>query len=174
MDNIYNRLSEDAIKDGYLNELLFKLVEINHHQILKEIESSTLSNNEFNHLLRFADIMSCSDKSEFRNYSLKIISLMYEKYKYNEKYNITALAIFSILGSFFSIDKFLIFDSNFKLPIERNVEANIKKNIQIVPFNENYIFTDNHIKELVIQKLLVFPHLPQWENLLYSSHFYIK
>lgn len=146
MDNIYNRLSEDAIKDGYLNELLFKLVEINHHQILKEIESSTLSNNEFNHLLRFADIMSCSDKSEFRNYSLKIISLMYEKYKYNEKYNITALAIFSILGSFFSIDKFLIFDSNFKLPIERNVEANIKKNIQIVPFNENYIFTDNQFE----------------------------
>lgn len=146
MDNIYNRLSEDAIKDGYLNELLFKLVEINHHQILKEIESSTLSNNEFNHLLRFADIMSCSDKSEFRNYSLKIISLMYEKYKYNEKYNITALAIFSKLGSFFSIDKFLIFDSNFKLPIERNVEANIKKNIQIVPFNENYIFTDNQFE----------------------------
>lgn len=71
---------------------------------------------------------------------------MYEKYKYNEKYNITALAIFSKLGSFFSIDKFLIFDSNFKLPIERNVEANIKKNIQIVPFNENYIFTDNQFE----------------------------
>ncbi len=144
--NIYNKLANDAIKDGYLNELLSKLVEINHQQIFKELETSSLSNNEFIHLLRFADIMSCSDKSEFRNYSLQIISLMYEKYKYNEKYKISALAIFSKLGSFFSIDKFLITDSEVKLPIERSIEANMKMNIQIVPFNNSYIFTDNQFE----------------------------
>jgi replicative superfamily II helicase len=145
-NNIYNRLSKDAIEEGYLNELLFKLVEINHHQILKELEVDSLTNNEFFHLLRFADIMSCSDKSEFRNHSLQIISLMYEKYKNDEKYNMAALAIFSKLGSFFSIDKFLISNSKFKLPIERDIEANIKKNIQIVPFNKDYIFTDNQFE----------------------------
>lgn len=176
-NNIFNRLSKDAIEDGYLNELLFKLVEINHHLIFKELEINSLTKNEFLHLLRFADIMSCSDKSEFRNHSLQIISLMYEKYKNDEKYNMTAIAIFSKLGSFFSIDKFLISSPKFKLPIERDIEANIKKNIQIVPFNEDYILQTislNCIKKLVIQKLLVFQHLLQWGNLLYLNHFYIK
>lgn len=142
MDSIYSKLSQDALEDGYLNELIFKLTEINFKTIFKESDVEVLTQLEISHLYRFADIMSCSEESEFRNISLKIVSLMYEKSKEDEQYNKFALAVLTKLGSFYSIQQFLNQKFNFNLPTERNIESQIKKEIQIVPFNEKYIFTD--------------------------------
>ncbi|USS85610.1 DEAD/DEAH box helicase [Fructilactobacillus myrtifloralis] len=112
-DDIISQLIRKAENDDYLDYLLKKAENVQAYYTfsdLKLIESSChrLSKKEVNDILRFADILSMSEKPLNKNKALKIVSLMYDKNKNKNEnmYKLVSKGVLSKYGNFPSI-KFL-------------------------------------------------------------------
>lgn len=79
-ESITEWLNTRAIEDSYLYELLAES-QIRYGDNLLGISKKIMDKKRFLDLLRFADILSRSEKSQNRNISLKIISLLYDEFK---------------------------------------------------------------------------------------------
>lgn len=135
-------LSEKSIKDEYLNKLISKLELLVANQFINNSNSLTLTDKEIFDLLRFADILSYSEKDIGKNLSFKILSLLSDLEISNEEFNTIFKSIMINLGNFPGIRRLeKIKNEKIKVPFEREIEEYVKSQIQTVPVSED-IFTD--------------------------------
>ena len=133
-----------ALQDSYLNELTGKLELKYAHIFLYQRDDIILTEKEYDDILRFADILSRSNEAEGRNKAYKIISLLYDAYKYDRQFQYYANSILTKLGNFASLN-IAVQDSKKVETIETALEKEIKKIYQKVPFSD-LIFTDPQYK----------------------------
>jgi superfamily II DNA/RNA helicase len=146
-----DELVSKALKDPYLEELLTKLEKINAFNFFKLSNQESLSEKEYNDLLRFADILSYSYDGEPRNKAYKIISLLFEFSKQDKFYKISSTAILSKLGNFPGLSLFeKKYEIKENLPFARELEKAIKQELQKVP-DKDLVFTDSQY--IIFQKL---------------------
>ena len=86
-----------ALNDPYLHELTRKLEYKYAHIFLYQKDDILLTEKEFDDVLRFADILSRSDKADGRNKAYKIVSLLYDVYKDNMQFQYYANSILTKL-----------------------------------------------------------------------------
>ena len=144
--NIYNRLADEIQTNKYLEHLYDKLVRMYTHIILLSedcTQNSLLSEKEFNDLMRFADILSCSNYDWARNKALKILAFIIELKKDDDKTIFFAKWIFAKLWHFIGLANYPV--SNL-LPIEREIELWLKEIEQRVPNNPELHFTDGQFE----------------------------
>lgn len=138
-------LAQKALKDNYLKKLVSKLeLAITYKNILRQDPINYLSKQDFNHLIRFADILSSSKYEDSRNLAYKIISILFE-YGQNIPTLEECLRVILIkLGNFPAISYLEKRENRekFELPLESKYEEIIKRLIQKVP-NSKYVFTDS-------------------------------
>ncbi|QVK02885.1 DEAD/DEAH box helicase [Mycoplasma mycoides] len=108
MDKFTDTLAEKSYISSYLKELVLKLENIFANKFYDSRDINNLTNKELNDICRFSDILCRSTKSNHKNLSLRIASLLYELYKNTENFTLshTFNIIFNIfikLGSFPSI-----------------------------------------------------------------------
>lgn len=133
-----------ALNDLYLDELTRKLEYKYAHIFLYQKDDILLTEKEFDDVLRFADILSRSDKADGRNKAYKIVSLLYDVYKDNMQFQYYANSILTKLGNFASLS-IAVGNSEIVDTIETALEKQIKKTYQKVPFND-LVFTDSQYK----------------------------
>jgi replicative superfamily II helicase len=133
-----------ALNDPYLDELTRKLEYKYAHIFLYQKDDILLTEKEFDDVLRFADILSRSDKADGRNKAYKIVSLLYDVYKDNMQFQYYANSILTKLGNFASLS-IAVGNSEIVDTIETALEKQIKKTYQKVPFND-LVFTDSQYK----------------------------
>lgn len=133
-----------ALNDSYLDELTRKLEYKYAHIFLYQKDDILLTEKEFDDVLRFADILSRSDKADGRNKAYKIVSLLYDVYKDNMQFQYYANSILTKLGNFASLS-IAVGNSEIVDTIETALEKQIKKTYQKVPFND-LVFTDSQYK----------------------------
>ena len=133
-----------ALNDPYLDELTRKLEYKYAHIFLYQKDDILLTEKEFDDVLRFADILSRSDKADGRNKAYKIVSLLYDVYKDNMQFQYHANSILTKLGNFASLS-IAVGNSEIVDTIETALEKQIKKTYQKVPFND-LVFTDSQYK----------------------------
>lgn len=139
---LIQKMSEKAFEDVYLKTLLHKLEENYSNRIFFNVCKLTIDEKEINHLLRFSDILCRSEKSNHRNLSLKIISLLQEidEIRNMEYFQIIATNVLVKLGNFPSMP--IIFNNEQYLKIEEVRNDYIIKSIaQISPLDKP--FTDS-------------------------------
>lgn len=144
MKTLIEKLASQANSDPYLKEILYKM----EHRIASDligINGDRISDNEIIDSLRFADILSRSEKISNRNLSLKIISLLFElnKVKKDDYFKAVASSILVKLGNFPSIE---VIDSEENILNISEIKFNyLAKSItQESPFGEP--FTDPQFK----------------------------
>lgn len=117
---------------------------ISYENILSTEIDEGLSEKEFYHLLRFADILSSSQNEMARNLAYKIVSLIFEYHKSPQIIENILKVILVKLGNFPAIKFFEKTRSNaeFQIPTENQYEETIKRSIQAVP-NSELVFTDS-------------------------------
>lgn len=106
MKTIIEELAEEAFHDEYLKRLLYKL-ETNYAKRLVEHNCKiNILEKDLYSLLRFADILCRSNKTEHRNLSLKIISLVIEfkDFKEMEYVKVISMSTLVKLGNFPSLE----------------------------------------------------------------------
>lgn len=133
-----------ALNDPYLDELTRKLEYKYAHIFLYQKDDILLTEIEFDDVLRFADILSRSDKADGRNKAYKIVSLLYDVYKDNMQFQYYANSILTKLGNFASLN-IAVGNSEIVDTIETALEKQIKKTYQKVPFND-LVFTDSQVQ----------------------------
>lgn len=143
-ESIMAWLNSRAIEDSYLYELLSES-QIRYGDNLLGISKKAMNKKRFLDLLRFADILSRSEKAQNRNISLKIISLLYDEFKENKTFQLVSKSVLIKLGNFPSLS---LIDSNcennifnFDIEIDKLI-----KNIFQGTSNKNKIFTDAQYK----------------------------
>lgn len=139
--NVIAELSKKALKDDYLQEIFYKAEQINADKFF-DIARKGLSKKEFVDLIRFADLLSRSKKSDAQNRAYKIISLLKENYYTDKTFQIFANSIMVKLGNFPALE-LLEKDSSTEVlqPYETLFTRAIKETYQQIP-NSKYIFTD--------------------------------
>jgi replicative superfamily II helicase len=111
--------------------------------LIDKLTEDVLREQEYVHLLRFADILSNSSDSKARNKSYQIISILNHAYKEDPTYRTYSKAVFAKLGNFPAIEYLEDKDRNpAQLPFDRNLEKTAKEIIQSVPDTEGLVFTD--------------------------------
>lgn len=147
-ERIIERLIKDIFADEYFEKLFIKASRLCACTLLNLLEESeSLSETEFTHLLRFADILSNSDNSIARNKAYQIISLLNDTYRDDPIYRTYSKAVFAKLGNFPAIEYLQEKNNNnAELPFDRHFEKIIKETIQSVPEKEGLIFTDTQYK----------------------------
>jgi len=134
-------LADNALEDDYLLELFFN-AEKQQAQNLFQIEQQIFTQKEFIDLLRFADILSCSNNYQAQNKAYKIISLLIDKHKEDEVFQTFANSIMIKLGNFPALTLFnKTFNSEIKQSYEVLLEKSLKETYQQIPESE-LIFTD--------------------------------
>ena len=118
-----------ALNDPYLDELTRKLEYKYAHIFLYQKDDILLTEKEFDDVLRFADILSRSDKADGRNKAYKIVSLLYDVYKDNVQFQYYANSILTKLGNFASLS-IAVGNSEIVDTIETALEKQIKKTYQ--------------------------------------------
>lgn len=145
MNNLLEELAEKALNDEYLKKLVTKIeLEITNSKFVGNSSSKSITEEEFNHLIRFSDILSSSTNENCRNLSYKIISLLFE---YDQPFSTlkeSARAILIKLGNFPAVSYLERNNSDFEyeLPVENKYEESIKRTLQKVP-GSSKTFTDN-------------------------------
>lgn len=145
MNNLLEELAQKALADEYLKKLVTKIeLEITSSKILGNQSSKSISEEEFNHLIRFSDILASSVNENCRNLSYKVISLLFEYDHPFPTLKESARAILVKLGNFPAVSYLERNDSDFKyeLPVENKYEESIKRMLQKVPGTDK-TFTDN-------------------------------
>lgn len=139
----FNKLAEEVISNEYFIELFEKINKKTTYQIFNETAEEEVTKKEFNHLLRFADILSNSSISTNRNFAYKIISLLEWSYGEHPAFKTVSTAVLSKLGNFPAI-QFLNY--TVELPFDRQIEKEIKQTKQKVEGNEGLFFTDSQFE----------------------------
>lgn len=134
-------LSQDALVDDYLNQLIYKLDVSNFKHLFKIKEIEEISDKEFHDSLRFADILSRSEMPDARNISLKIIGLLLEnpKYKLDKTLKLFAASVMMKLGNFPSLE---ILGGIDEIDDEEVIREKIIKSVMQLAPNGQKIFTD--------------------------------
>ncbi|NTW89700.1 MAG: DEAD/DEAH box helicase [Candidatus Moranbacteria bacterium] len=141
---MFEKLAKKALKDEYFLKIFQKAELNNANQFFHNLDSvQELSEKEFVDLMRFADIFSHSKKSEAKNLAYKIICLLMRDKRDDETFKIVAAAVLVKLGNFPAL-RLLSEQYSFveRLPFEREIEKNIKEEMQKVP-HTNKVFTDS-------------------------------
>ncbi|GIO23468.1 DEAD/DEAH box helicase [Oceanobacillus sp. J11TS1] len=140
--NFFEELTERALNDSYLKLLIYKADTIYGQTTFGNSEIGNFTSKEYYDILRFADILSRSKKTEARNTALKIISLLYEldDYKHDNHFKNFAESVLTKLGNFPSIS---IIDSDGQDNNDEEIKIDkiLKSTMQQAP-NSDYIFTD--------------------------------
>ncbi|UGV41417.1 DEAD/DEAH box helicase [Methanococcoides orientis] len=141
---LIDKLTEDVLGDQYFKELFIKASSSLSAELFQlPTRDVELTEKEYVHLLRFADILSNSSDSKARNKSYQIISILNHAYKEDPTYRTYSKAVFAKLGNFPAIEYLEKKDRNpAKLPFDRNLEKTAKEIIQSVPDSEGLVFTD--------------------------------
>lgn len=134
---IFDRLSEDILKNEYFIKLYLKLSRSLAFKIFG-LHYNDLTEREYLDLMRFSDILSNSSIANARNLALKIIALINNDIQDNLYCKIYSTAILAKLGNFPGLKQL---GHETKLPFHRQVEKDIKAVIQQVP-GKTEIFTD--------------------------------
>lgn len=135
LDYICNRVANSSeFEENY--KKLFLTISKNR---FSNVTFNPLSLSEYKSLLKYCDLLSHSDKSNYRNLSLKIISSLYELYKEDERCQIVAKSILNKFGLFSAENIFI--EKKFKLPFSVEVASNYRKKSQKIGNTES-IFTN--------------------------------
>lgn len=89
------------------------------------ISANNITNGEYHKLLRYADFLSNSGNSFYRNLSLKIISSLYELYKKEPGCQLVVKSVLNKFGLFSAENKFV--DERLHLPISVELSGNYRK-----------------------------------------------
>jgi len=144
---IIERLASDVLIEPYFTELFQKASVGFSKQVFKEDFRFPLNDKEFKDLLRFCDILSNSSQPQKRNKAFQIITILHPFYRFNAFYKVYSKSVFSKLGNFPAIQYLNTTDNNLAgLPIDREIEKEIKEIIQAVPESDNLIFTDSQFE----------------------------
>jgi hypothetical protein len=136
-------LANKALKDLYLESLIYKLEKNYGYQFVGNSINNPLNDKEYTDLLRFGDILCRSDVTEARNLAYKIISLLYNFYHEDKFFKMQAATVLVKLGNFPSLQ--LAINSEQINLDEVKVESIIKEIYQIAPDSKN-IFSDAQYK----------------------------
>lgn len=141
--SFFEELTTRALNDKYLKNLIHKAETIYGQIIFKNDEPISYTLKEYYDILRFADILSRSEKSVARNVALKIISLLYEmkNYKHDEDFKKFAESVLTKLGNFPSL-KLINTEGKSSNDDEIKIDSILKTTMQQSP-NSKYIFTDS-------------------------------
>ncbi|SKC66590.1 DEAD/DEAH box helicase, partial [Maledivibacter halophilus] len=138
---LLKELSENVLTDEYFIELFKKIERINFYKFFDISSNNVLTEKEFFDLMRYAEILSYSDKPKEKNFSYKIISLLFSDYKQNEYFVSYANAILVRLGNFPALELVLKNNKNVILSNEIALERIVKKTFQKDPYSK-FVFTD--------------------------------
>lgn len=127
------RLVNEVYEDEYFNELYEKISKLFMKTTFK-FKYEKLTTKEFKDILRFADILSNSKEPIAKNKAYKIISLLKNAYEENEVYKTYSFAILKKLSNFPALNNC----ENIELPIEREVEYELKKEQYEIPIGEGH------------------------------------
>ncbi|BDH84658.1 DEAD/DEAH box helicase [Lactococcus lactis] len=139
--NFIEELAQEALKDGYLQQLIYKLETSNFLKLFDSNDIKRVTDKEFLDVLRFADILSRSDSQEARNISLKIIGLLYEDeiFRNDKSFKLFAASVLMKLGNFPSLN---IIGGVEQIDDEEVVREKIVKEVMQEAPNGHKIFTD--------------------------------
>jgi superfamily II DNA or RNA helicase len=142
------QLANDVLQEGYFAALQFKAATLYALLLFSEnVMQESLTDKELRDLLRFADILSNSKKSESRNKAYQIITLLNQQYRNDPYYCTFAHSVLAKLGNFPGIEYLKKVDNNASvLPFERELDKKVKEFIQAVPNTDNLIFTDSQFE----------------------------
>ena len=100
--NLIDEMAHEAIKDKYFLDLLERTEKIYWQRILQVSDWSVLSltTEQLDDVLAFADILSLSSDASHRNIALKIISCLHSTYVDNPKYQYYSKGLMLRLGNF--------------------------------------------------------------------------
>lgn len=137
---IFDKLSKDVLKDNYFMELYTLL--LRHIASIELLVDNPIGINEKQmiHLLRFSDILSNSTLNDCRNMSYRIVAFLSPAFKENPVYKTYSTAILSKIGNFPAIKNLNL---QVELPFVREIEKDVKKEIQRIPGTEEKYFTDS-------------------------------
>lgn len=138
-------MANEALSDNYFIKL-FHTVEKEYWQSIispQLFAEVGLSEDEYNDILTFADILSLSSNSEYKNLALKIISCLKVRYENNEKYKYYSRGIMIRLGNFpgYNLLASAVQEDNFSLPLDLSIEKEFKEKINKDSYSDK-IFTD--------------------------------
>ncbi|EQA60623.1 DEAD/DEAH box helicase [Leptospira alexanderi] len=141
---IIDKLTEDILQDEYFWQLFKKASKMLAHNLFHDnINDNYFSQKDLCDLLRYADILSNSNKPQARNKSYQIIATLNEYYRNDPKYRTVSHAVFAKLGNFPGINYLSVSDKNkSELPFDRDIEKKIKEKKQEIPNSDGLIFTD--------------------------------
>lgn len=128
--------------DQYLKTLMRKAEVSFGMLVLKKGNVTLLSNKEYVHLLRFADILSRDEKSWGRNLAFKIVSILFPFYKEDDFFIFVANSVLVKLGNFPSLDLVMkkTMNDNYDT-LEVFLDKKMKEEFQRVPGTKK-VFTD--------------------------------
>lgn len=141
--NWFDELALRASDDPYMFELLIKAemsYSNNFLHLSDPSKSTSLTNQEFSDLLRFADILCRSKTAKGRNMAYKIISLLYDQYKTDSFFQLCADTVLTKLGIFSTLS-LLSKEDTIHSSAEISLEKSLKEVYQGSPF-EGKVFTD--------------------------------
>ncbi len=136
-------MADEALKDKYFIELFKKAEHIYFDRLLQNNINTQLLNDEYNDLLTFADILSLSSSSLYKNYALKIVSCLKFLYENDAKYKYFSRGIMIRLGNFpgYNLLSSSIQNDYFPLPLDLRIEKSCKEEINRDCYSDK-IFTD--------------------------------
>ncbi|AET66629.1 superfamily II helicase [Desulfosporosinus orientis DSM 765] len=137
---VLKEFASKVFEDDYFLELYSKVEEIELNKFF-HFRHKNLTEKEFFDLMRYADILSYSDKAKEKNCSYKIISLLFEEFSSSKLFISLAYAILIRLGNFPALEIISKKCSNIISPDEVEMEKIIKEIFQKDPYGK-YIFTD--------------------------------
>lgn len=140
---VLEKLAADAYGDAYFKELHDKAHYLLFGTLFQEQNIIFLSQRELIHLLRFCDILSNSKEAKYRNLSYKIITLLHPFYEEDSFYQMVSTAVLNKLGNFPSL-KLLKYHTS--LPLDREIEKEIKKIFHKVDDFEGIFLTDHQFQ----------------------------
>ena len=152
--NLIDEMAHEAIKDKYFLDLLERTEKIYWQRILQVSDWSALSltTEQLDDVLAFADILSLSSDTSHRNIALKIISCLHSSYGDNPKYQYYSKGLMLRLGNFPGYT-LLARDSNndSRESLDLAIEKEFKQIINRDEYS-NKVFTDS--QHAVFQALL--------------------
>ena len=140
---IIERLASEALEDSYFKDLYVKVSRGVTQKFFDSTKADLLTENDIIDLLRFADILSNSSAINARNKAFEIVSLLNEINSVDKFYKTFSHSVLSKLGNFPGLDYLEKRNNNYsQLPVEKQVEEEVKRFRQAVPFSDGQVFTD--------------------------------
>ncbi|AST91063.1 hypothetical protein BC6307_07110 [Sutcliffiella cohnii] len=136
---LLERLATDAFEDEYFNMLFDKINKIYFQDIFRE-EVEVLNEKELIDILRFCDILSNSTNNKHKNIAYKVVTLLYPFYKEKSYFKTVSTAALSKIGNFPALQ---LLNYDVSLPIDREIERDVKKSIQHIDDFGNIFLTDS-------------------------------